>query len=435
LVSSVLLDAAASSDAAWRAALRRYRALLLQSRDAAGGVSRAALRRFAGPALDQLVFWPLLAEIGSDHAPPQQDLQVVEALLGAATTTEHWMTQVADILADGRPTICFTRHRATAAALVRFLGDGVAWITGTSSGIGPHRLERSQVLAAFGPARDHWHLLRRRPDCLVCTEVIAEGLDLQGANRVIHLDLPWHPARLEQRNGRVQRIGQLAPSVATVSRQIPPAIEQVLQMRHHLRHKTRLSDRWLRDLAVPAPCLTMTPGVWCAVGTSVRDVEGVALVQLTSGARVGTIALELRLGIWELAQPGAWDVQPLIPPHCVTRFERHRCVRLARRAVWRAMELARVPAVSRPRLVARVLALARSARIRRDHCTLQRLDGLLALSNRHLPLGLDQRVAILHAVPDAELLAMAVPSLPDQPRPVLGAVLLVLFRSEGTALR
>src|SRR5690606_20823029 len=46
LLTTVLLDAAASSDAAWRSALRRYRALLLQSRDA-GGLSRAALRQFA----------------------------------------------------------------------------------------------------------------------------------------------------------------------------------------------------------------------------------------------------------------------------------------------------------------------------------------------------------------------------------------------------
>ena len=69
LLSSVLLDAAASSDAAFYQALKRYRALLLQSRDA-GGASRAMLRRFAGEGLEQLVLWPLLApDTTADNLP------------------------------------------------------------------------------------------------------------------------------------------------------------------------------------------------------------------------------------------------------------------------------------------------------------------------------------------------------------------------------
>jgi hypothetical protein len=44
---------------------------------------------------------------------------------------------------------------------------------------------------------------------LVATDVAAEGLNLQHSCRlVVHMELPWSPARLEQRNGRVDRLGQ-----------------------------------------------------------------------------------------------------------------------------------------------------------------------------------------------------------------------------------
>ena len=49
---------------------------------------------------------------------------------------------------------------------------------------------------------------------LVCTDCLSEGVNLQqGFEAVIHYDLPWNPNRVEQRNGRIDRFGQTAPSV------------------------------------------------------------------------------------------------------------------------------------------------------------------------------------------------------------------------------
>jgi Helicase conserved C-terminal domain/SNF2-related domain len=49
------------------------------------------------------------------------------------------------------------------------------------------------------------------PDVIITTEVLAEGLDLHRyCRRVIHHDLPWNPAKLEQRTGRVDRVGSLS---------------------------------------------------------------------------------------------------------------------------------------------------------------------------------------------------------------------------------
>lgn len=49
---------------------------------------------------------------------------------------------------------------------------------------------------------------------LIATDCLSEGINLQdGFTGVLHYDLPWNPNRLEQREGRVDRYGQLAPSV------------------------------------------------------------------------------------------------------------------------------------------------------------------------------------------------------------------------------
>ena len=49
---------------------------------------------------------------------------------------------------------------------------------------------------------------------LVCTDAAREGINLQRrCHDVIHIDLPWNPARLEQRNGRIDRKLQPSPKV------------------------------------------------------------------------------------------------------------------------------------------------------------------------------------------------------------------------------
>jgi len=48
---------------------------------------------------------------------------------------------------------------------------------------------------------------------LLGTDAASEGLNLQKLGTLINLDLPWNPTRLEQRKGRIQRIGQLRDTV------------------------------------------------------------------------------------------------------------------------------------------------------------------------------------------------------------------------------
>jgi SNF2 family DNA or RNA helicase len=72
-------------------------------------------------------------------------------------------------------------------------------------------------------ATDHREELKRRFNgdpandplrILICTDAAREGINLQARCRdLIHFDLPWNPARLEQRNGRIDRKLQPAAQV------------------------------------------------------------------------------------------------------------------------------------------------------------------------------------------------------------------------------
>lgn len=105
--------------------------------------------------------------------------------------------------ADGRQRkmIVFTEHRATLNYLERKIGG----VLGTPDAIttihgGTQRDER----------RKRQELFRSDPTVrvLLATDAAGEGVNLQNANLMVNYDLPWNPNRLEQRFGRIHRIGQ-----------------------------------------------------------------------------------------------------------------------------------------------------------------------------------------------------------------------------------
>ena len=78
-----------------------------------------------------------------------------------------------------------------------------------------YRLERSgySTLAFDGTlsrGKKQWirHMFQKDAQILVSTESGGEGLNFQFCNQVVNFDLPWNPMRLEQRIGRVHRLGQ-----------------------------------------------------------------------------------------------------------------------------------------------------------------------------------------------------------------------------------
>jgi superfamily II DNA or RNA helicase len=102
---------------------------------------------------------------------------------------------------DRRKLIVFTEHRDTLEYLSRRIGsllgrpEAVQAIHG-----GVRRSERRRITAEF----------THNPACevLLATDAAGEGLNLQAAHLMVNYDLPWNPNRIEQRFGRIHRIGQ-----------------------------------------------------------------------------------------------------------------------------------------------------------------------------------------------------------------------------------
>ena len=249
LVRGVLHRAAGSSPAALLGALRRYRTLLLHARDAlASGrvLGRAELRRFAGEIEEQLVLWSL---IGCEQGAAELDLADIDVLESAIVETRHSLAapdpkleRLEAILADRSPTIVFVARRETVRHLRdRLRGPAIAWCTGERAGLGASALPREVVLGWFGPDRGASDRHRPFPvPHLIATDVAAEGLDLQGASRVVHYDAPWTPMRLEQREGRALRLGSAHKSVEVIRFLPPPILEAALGIEHGLSRKARL---------------------------------------------------------------------------------------------------------------------------------------------------------------------------------------------------
>lgn len=60
---------------------------------------------------------------------------------------------------------------------------------------------------------------------LLGTDAASEGLNLQRLGSLINLDLPWNPTRLEQRKGRIQRIGQIRDEVYVYNMRYKGSVE------------------------------------------------------------------------------------------------------------------------------------------------------------------------------------------------------------------
>ena len=100
-----------------------------------------------------------------------------------------------------RKMIIFTEHRDT----LNYLQRRIAGVLGSPMQSSPSMVACIVMNAAS--ARPCSVLTLKSAFCLA-TDAAGEGVNLQNANLMVNYDLPWNPNRLEQRFGRIHRIGQ-----------------------------------------------------------------------------------------------------------------------------------------------------------------------------------------------------------------------------------
>jgi SNF2 family DNA or RNA helicase len=139
--------------------------------------------------------WPAGVGLG-DAARERRMLDVLTSIADGIEGRESKLRALIRLLRRvGEPAIVFSEYRDTLLHVQRHLPSPSVVLHG-----GLAREERAAVLAAFA---------NRSPPLLLATDAAAEGLNLHHTCRVvINLELPWNPMRLEQRVGRVDRIGQ-----------------------------------------------------------------------------------------------------------------------------------------------------------------------------------------------------------------------------------
>jgi superfamily II DNA or RNA helicase len=137
-------------------------------------------------------------------------------------------------------TVIFTRFYDTLTDIVerlRRVDPGMR--LGTYSGRGGQYVEpRSGRLVAVDRETVKHRFVRRDIDVLVCTDAAAEGLNLQTADLLVNFDLPWNPMKVEQRIGRIDRIGQEHPDIYVLNLCYVDSAEQIV----YGRLLQRLSD-------------------------------------------------------------------------------------------------------------------------------------------------------------------------------------------------
>ena len=246
LVAMSLAHAWSSSIAALDAAVRRaiHRARALDDALSAGRwPTRSELRAWiTTETSSQLAFAELVA------SPSREDPAVARAQLARhvtaldalrALTSRH---VAADTVARaeclrkilrahrGATILAFSRYAATVDALWRALRfePGVAAITASgvrSAGGGLTRRDVLGALASNGAAHSVSPLR-----LVLSTDLLGEGLDLRAASVVVHLDQPWTPALLDQREGRAARLSSPHDAVAVYAMRPPRGAERLLAL-------------------------------------------------------------------------------------------------------------------------------------------------------------------------------------------------------------
>jgi superfamily II DNA or RNA helicase len=144
------------------------------------------------------------------------------------------LKQVTD---DGRPALVFTEYADTMEYLRNELADYFGDRLACYSGAGGKVRDGSDWKTVTKDVITR--LLREgKLSVVICTDAASEGLNLQAAGAVVNYDLPWNPSRVEQRIGRIDRIGQKCSLVWVINMFLRDSVDErvyrVLRSRCHL---------------------------------------------------------------------------------------------------------------------------------------------------------------------------------------------------------
>lgn len=152
-------------------------------------------------------------------------LEQLRALHGRDSKRDRFYELLRSVTNDGRAVLVFTEYTDTMHYLSEQLVGHYGRQLGCYSGEGGRRWDGERWVSL--PKDEIAHLLHTGAlRLLVCTDAASEGLNLQAAGALINFDLPWNPSKVEQRIGRIDRIGQRQPEIRIVNLFLKDSVDE-----------------------------------------------------------------------------------------------------------------------------------------------------------------------------------------------------------------
>lgn len=142
-------------------------------------------------------------------------------------------------------------------------------------------VNRAEALGGFASGRCPPEA--ERIDALLVTDLASEGLDLQEASVLIHLDLPWTPARLEQRVGRIVRPGSPYDLVHVYEMESPVSAAAMLGIRRRLGEKLAAARATLGMVMPDLGVADIAPRAAIAAPHAAEEVERILALWCPAG--------------------------------------------------------------------------------------------------------------------------------------------------------
>ena len=255
LIVRSLIRQWASSDAALRAGLRRRMqraAALISALESGTYPSASELAAWTiGDDAVQLAFAEIVAPASPGCAPLLAAARIhtdaIERLHARICRTARRSAERAATVRRirsrhaGIPVVAFSQYEETVMELYRaLLADGeVAALSGQGGKVAGGSIPREELIARFAPEASRSRAASRASavSLLITTDLLSEGFNLQDAGVLIHLDLPWTPARVQQRVGRIARIGSRHACVQPYAFHPPATAEAVVRIEAILETK------------------------------------------------------------------------------------------------------------------------------------------------------------------------------------------------------
>jgi superfamily II DNA or RNA helicase len=147
------------------------------------------------------------------------------------------------------PIVAFSQFADTAMTTFRRCvhRGGAALVTGRGARIASGPVSVDEIVTAFDSAHARSTSAAMPLSLLVATDVLSEGLSLRRAGVLVHLDLPWTMARLEQRVGRLRRLGSDHGTIAVYAIGPPVSARELMPVLRALQRKTRVATAIVGD--------------------------------------------------------------------------------------------------------------------------------------------------------------------------------------------